>query len=430
MNVSDTERARAAVTEAGYSLADNVAQADVVMLNTCSVRAKAERKVFGRIDELHYADKTGKQIIGVMGCVAQLEGENLFDNKGKVSLVVGTQAIKRLPILLKTVSEQGRVLDLGPGIVNNEQFVTPSLRHSAAVAFVPIIEGCNKFCSYCIVPYSRGRERSRPALEIIDEVLKLRDSGVKEVHLIGQNVNSYRPASDNGLQNIKGGTPFVKLLKAVAKTDIKRVKFTTSFPRDFHIDIVQALEEYSNLCNWVHLPVQSGSNKILKTMRRGYTREEYLEKAEKINKSPKQIALTTDIIVGYPGETEDDFYETLNLMQICEFDGSYLFNYSPRSGTPAYNLADSVPEEQKSIRFNRLDKLQREIQVKKLKNLIGKTLEILVEKISPKDSNAFTGHSSCHKLVNFIAPDTEIGQIVNVKITEIKRNSLFGELII
>ncbi len=251
-------------------------------------------------------------------------------------------------------------------------------RHTSP--FVPIIEGCNKFCTYCIVPFSRGREKSLPASDIIREVLQLRRRGIKEIHLIGQNVNSYRPLTESGLENFRGATAFSRLLRAVAATGIERIKFNTSFPRDFHADIVTALNEHENLCNWVHLPVQSGSNNILKAMRRGHTVENYLDKIGNLKNSPRRLSLTTDIIIGFPNETDADFRETLKMADYCEFDAAYIFKYSPRPGTPAFGMEDNVPDEEKTGRFLELEALIRNNQCNIFGEYVNQTVDVLVEK--------------------------------------------------
>jgi tRNA-2-methylthio-N6-dimethylallyladenosine synthase len=320
-------------------------------------------------------------------------------------------------------------LDLSEREEDYDWSVSETQRFSRFVGFVPIIEGCNKFCTYCIVPFSRGRERSLPAREIIRQVLKLSREGVKEVHLIGQNVNSYRPSDTAGLENFQGATPFSRLLRAVAATGIERVKFTTSFPRDFHHDIVDAIDEHKNLCNWVHLPVQSGSNNILKAMRRGHTIESYLEKIDKIKSSSKRISLTTDIIVGFPNEAEKDFDDTLKLVEICQFDSSYIFKYSPRPGTPSYEMADNVSAKEKTSRFLELEKVQRIYQQKALLTYINKNVEVLVEKFSSKNSNELSGHTTCHKVVNFEGTTELIGKIITVNITDSKLNTLYGKVV-
>src|SRR5918912_2527381 len=311
MNVADTERAATGLRSSGYELCDSAEEADVVLLNTCSVREKAERKVYTRIGEVRAARPDKRDLlVGVMGCVAQLEGEAVFEHASSVNMVIGTRATDRIPALIERARDgERRVLDLGERGEEDSWDVSPVERHSPHVAFIPIIEGCNKFCSFCIVPYSRGRERSRPASEIIAEVKNLQALGYKEIQLIGQNVNSYRPRVEDGLEGFKGATPFCRLLRAVAATGMPRIKFTTSFPRDFHPDIVTALEENENLCDWIHLPVQSGSDRILKLMRRGHKRNDYLERIQRIKDSSRRLALTSDIIVGFPGETDQDLRE-------------------------------------------------------------------------------------------------------------------------
>jgi tRNA-2-methylthio-N6-dimethylallyladenosine synthase len=305
MNVSDSERMTSRLLSSGYEITDATDKADVILLNTCSVRAKAENKVFSRIESLRSGRRKQLPLIGLTGCVAQLEGSAIFAGAPDVSFVAGTRSTDRIPALLKRALEgESQIIDLGDREENGSWDVGPGERFSKHVAYVPIIEGCNKFCTYCIVPYSRGREVSRPASEIVEEVRKLCDDGFKEVHLIGQNVNSYRPRTDNGLEAFRGSTPFSRLLRAVAQTGMARIKFTTSFPRDFHPDIVNAIEENENLCNWVHLPVQSGSDRILKRMRRGYTASDYMRRVVAIKKSKRRLALTSDIIVGFPGETD------------------------------------------------------------------------------------------------------------------------------
>ncbi|MEP6704477.1 MAG: MiaB/RimO family radical SAM methylthiotransferase, partial [Acidobacteriota bacterium] len=289
-------------------------------------------------------------------------------------------------------------------------------------------EGCNKFCTYCIVPFSRGREVSLAASSIIRNILELRREGVKEIHLIGQNVNSYRPHTDSGLETYYGATPFSRLLRAVAGTGIERIKFNTSFPRDFHPDIIDAINENENLCNWVHLPVQSGSDRVLKNMRRGHTIDNYFRKIDKLKESRRDVALTTDIIVGFPGETEADFGETKRAIKYCGFDSAYIFKYSPRPGTPAFEMEDDVTPGEKTLRFLELENVQKRTQNSRLRRYVGKTVQVLAERVSSRSADDITGHSTCHKLVNFRGPGDLIGKIVDVKIREIKANSLFGEV--
>ncbi len=428
MNVSDSERVATSLESKGFELTPDENAADIVLINTCSVREKAEQKLYTRVGQVR---KPGGRnpVVGVLGCVAQLEGETLFKKSPGIDFVIGTKAVGRVAEAIEDFYDTGRgVVDLGDREFDYDWSVARSQQHSPYVAFVPIIEGCNKFCTYCIVPFSRGRERSLPASEIVRYVLELRRRGVKEVHLIGQNVNSYRPQTDSGLEGFAGATPFAKLLRAVAATGIERVKFTTSFPRDFHPDIVDAIDENENLCNWVHLPVQSGSDRILKAMRRGHTVDSYKKRIDKIRSSPRNIALTTDIIVGFPGETEKDFLETVNLVEYCGYDSAYIFKYSPRPGTPAFEIEDDVPADEKTRRFRHLESVQRQRQELELQRYLGTAVEVLAEKISARSDAHITGHSTCHKVVNFAGSSDMIGGLHRVKIGQVKSNSLFGEV--
>jgi tRNA-2-methylthio-N6-dimethylallyladenosine synthase len=430
MNVADTERAATGLRKSGYELCASVEEADVVLLNTCSVRERAERKVYTRIGEVRAARNGDRNlVVGVMGCVAQLEGESIFHQAAGVNMVVGTRATDRLPTLIQRVREgERRVSDLGERGENESWDVSPVERHSPHVAFIPIIEGCNKFCSFCIVPYSRGRERSQPPNEILAEVQKLKSFGYKEIHLIGQNVNSYRPRVENGLEGYTGATPFCRLLRAVAATGMPRIKFTTSFPRDFHPDIVTAIEENSSLCNWIHLPVQSGSDRVLKLMRRGHTRSDYLSRIERIKKSNRQLSLTSDIIVGFPGETERDFEQTIDLVKQCRYDGLYIFKYSKRAGTPAASLPETISPQEQTNRFLELERVQKTIQEEVYRGYVGRTVSVLVERQSSRSEADLVGHSTCHKVVNFRGHRSLEGEVVDVVVTEAKNNSLYGKI--
>ncbi|MEO6049800.1 MAG: tRNA (N6-isopentenyl adenosine(37)-C2)-methylthiotransferase MiaB [Pyrinomonadaceae bacterium] len=429
MNVSDSERISTALVRDGFEMTKNDLDADIVIINTCSVREKAEHKLYSRIGRLRKKAAKKMPVVGVMGCVAQLEGESLFDKIDGVNFVLGTRAVGRVSDAINETFRTGKnVLDVGEREDNYDWTVADTHRHSPYVAFLPIIEGCNKFCTYCIVPFSRGRERSFKAYEIVRQVEELKERGVKEVHLIGQNVNSYRPASEDGLEGFAGKSAFSRLLQAVAATGMERIKFATSFPRDFRSDIVDALEEHENLCNWVHLPVQSGSNRVLAAMKRGHTIENYFEKTERLKSSSRDIALTTDIIVGFPGETDKDFQDSLKMIEYCGFDMAYMFKYSPRPGTPAFEIDDDVSAADKTIRFMELEKAQKAIQNNRLRRYINKVLKVLVEGKSSRTAFGLTGHSTCHKIVNFEGSSDMLGKIVDVKITEIKTNSLFGEV--
>lgn len=429
MNVADTERALVRLQAAGFEPNDSPETADVVLFNTCSVRERAAHKVFTRIGEVRRRRLGSEPVIGVMGCVAQLEGQTLFDSSPLVNLVVGTRATDRLPELLdRVLGGQDRVIDLDERAPGEEWDVPATARTSKYVAFVPIIEGCNKFCTYCIVPYSRGREKSRAAAEIVNEASELSAHGYREIHLIGQNVNSYRPQTETGLEGVKGATPFCRLLRAVAKTGIERIKFTTSFPRDFHPDIVAAIEEFENLCEWVHLPAQSGSDRILRLMRRGHTAADYLKRIETIKNAKRRLAITSDIIVGFPGETESDFRETMRLIEQVGYEGLYIFKYSERPRTPAANLDDDVSREEKSVRFAELEQMQRRLQKQVYESYVGRTVKVLVERTSSRSADDLSGHSTCHKVVNLPGSPDLLGQVMNVRVTKAKPNSLYGEL--
>ncbi len=428
MNVSDSERVATSLAMKGFEITLSEEMADVILLNTCSVREKAEHKLYSRVGRIRNSGRE-KPVVGILGCVAQLEGETLFEKIEGVDFVIGTKAVGRVSQAIDRVFDgETGVFDLGEREMDYDWIVADAQRHSPYVAFVPIIEGCNKFCTYCIVPFSRGREVSLPASEIIRSILEMRRGGVREVHLIGQNVNSYRPVTDTGLEEFKGATPFSRLLRAVAATGIERIKFNTSFPRDFHADIVDAIDENENLCNWVHLPVQSGSNQILRSMKRGHTIDSYLKKIDNLKASSRDISLTTDIIVGFPGETRQDFEDTVKAVEYAKYDAAYIFKYSPRPGTPAFEMADNVSADEKTARFRELESVQKRSQTDTQLRYIGKNLKVLVEKRSNYSTSQVSGHSTCHKVVNFDAPTELLGQIVNVTVTEVKSNSLFGKL--
>ncbi len=429
MNVSDSERVATTLAQKGFEITNDELLADIILLNTCSVREKAEQKLYTRVGRVR-SSRANKPVVGVMGCVAQLEGETLFKKIAGVDFVLGTRAVGRVADAIESVLNDGSgFADLGEREINYDWSVSDERRHSPYVAFLPIIEGCNKFCTYCIVPFSRGREVSLPASEIVRQVLELRRKGVKEIHLIGQNVNSYKPKDESGLEGFSGATPFSRLLRAVAATGIERVKFNTSFPRDFHPDIVDAIDQHENLCNWVHLPVQSGSDRVLKAMRRLHSIDRYFEKIDKMRSSPRDLSITTDIIVGFPGETEQDFMETVKMVEYCNFDSAYIFKYSPRPGTPAFEMADDVAPQEKTRRFRELERVQRNLQENNLQRYMGRTLSVLAEKTSAKSADDLTGHSTCHRVVNFQGTDDMLGRIIDVRITKVKANSLFGEAV-
>src|SRR5713101_8311262 len=430
MNVADSERAIVRLRAAGFGFAESSESADVVIFNTCSVRERAAHKVFTRIGEVRRQRLSREPVVGVMGCVAQLEGLALFDNSPSVNLIVGTRATDRLPELIeRALDGESRVIDLDERAEGEKWDVPATARTSKHVAFVPIIEGCNKFCTYCIVPFSRGREKSRPASEIIAEINELRDFGYREIHLIGQNVNSYRPKTAAGLEGFRGATSFCKLLRAAAATGMERIKFTTSFPRDFHPDIVTALDEHQNLCDWVHLPVQSGADRVLRAMRRGHTVADYYGRIANIKNARRRLAITSDIIVGFPGETEADFQDTMALVEQVGYDALYIFKYSERPGTPAAKLDDDVSRSEKTARFLELERIQQRLQRRVYQSYVGREVQVLVEKLSLKSDRDMSGHSTCHKVVNFPRAAVSAGQVASVRVTKAKENSLYGEVL-
>jgi tRNA-2-methylthio-N6-dimethylallyladenosine synthase len=446
MNVHDSEKATYALSELGYSQTPEMDDADLILLNTCMVREKAARKVYSRINEIKKSrarsERKGESpVFGVMGCVAQAEADRLFERSRDIKMVLGTQAIPRLPGLIEQL-EKGfdRVIDVRLSKESEFFELQSDRRQTKHIAYITITEGCNKFCAFCIVPFTRGRERSRPADRILDEARSLRQQGYHEVHLLGQNVNSYglsgRYHGNSGIEGDPVDGPwaqseitFAQLLDLVAaESGIPRIKFTTSYPRDFDEEIVKVIDRHENLCEWVHLPAQSGSDRVLRAMRRGYTRREYLEKIDAIKRSKKDISITGDMIVGFPGETDDDFNETMSLVAEVGYDGLYIFKYSPRPRTPAATYTDSIPEEIKSDRFMRLQELQDRIQKQRYERYLGRTVEVLVEGISSRSSSDYTGHTRCNKVVNFPIRQEALGQLVSVNITGAKHHSLYGEI--
>jgi tRNA-2-methylthio-N6-dimethylallyladenosine synthase len=447
MNVHDSEKAIRMFSDLGYSQTSEVREADLVLLNTCMVREKAARKVFARINEIKNeirrtqskkASDNGLPVFGVMGCVAQAEADRLFERSRDIKMVMGTQAISRLPALMEQLDKGfSRVIDVRLSKESEFLELEASGRQTKHIAYITITEGCNKFCSFCIVPFTRGRERSRPADRIIDEAKALGEQGYQEIHLLGQNVNSYglsgryhgNPASSPSAQEEGDEITFAKLLDRVAaESGVPRIKYTTSYPRDFDEEIVRVMDERENLCEWIHLPAQAGSDRVLRAMRRGYTRREYIEKIEAIKGARREISITGDMIVGFPGETDDDFNETMSLVAEVEYDGLYIFKYSPRPRTPAAAYSDSIPEEIKTERFLRLQELQDRIQRRRYERYLGRTVEVLVEGTSSRSPSDYTGHTRCNKVVNFPIAAEALGKLVNVNINGVKSHSLYGEM--
>jgi len=424
MNAHDSEKVIGTLQQQGYRQVESELDAGLILYNTCSIRDKAEQKVFNRLNDYKKLHKAGKRF-GVLGCVAQQEGEKIFDRAPYVSLVSGSASYRKLPEMLSRLeSGESRITGLDDR-QTEETFETEfTARQNPYRGYITIIEGCDKFCSYCVVPYTRGKERSRGSSSVLAEARRIADQGYTEIQLLGQNVNSY--------QDPEGKSSFAELLDAVGRVDgIRRVRFTTSHPRDFTRDIVQAIDANPALCDHVHLPVQSGSSRVLKMMAREYSRDWYMERISWIKAAKRPISLSTDIIVGFPGETADDFIETMDLLQEVQYDCVFGFKYSARPNTPALTMIDSIPDGEKANRLQVLLNRQREIQRINYSKQIGQCLEVMVEGQNPARGQV-AGRSSQNKPVNFtnqqpIAPAP--GSYVPVRITGAFPNSLVGEAV-
>src|SRR6185312_4319878 len=393
MNAHDSEKVIGTLQHQGYIRVETEEDADLILYNTCSIRDKAEQKVFNRLNDYKKLYKQGKRF-GVLGCVAQQEGEKIFERAPYVSLVAGSASYRKLPEMLAQLERgEQRITGLDDR-QTEETFETEfTARSNPHRGYITIIEGCDKFCAYCVVPFTRGKERSRTSTSVLAEARRMADSGFTEIQLLGQNVNSYRDP--------EGKRSFAELLAAVSEIPgIRRVRFTTSHPRDFTRDIVQAIDSVLTLCDHVHLPVQSGSSRVLHLMQREYTREWYLERIGWIKSAKRPISMTTDIIVGFPGETGADFEETIGLLDEVQYDGVFAFKYSPRPNTPAVGMADSIAEEKKSARLQVLLDRQREIQRANYAKHVGQELEVMVEGYNTARGQVM-GRTSQNKTLNF-----------------------------
>jgi tRNA-2-methylthio-N6-dimethylallyladenosine synthase len=424
MNAHDSEKVIGTLQQQGYHQVEAEEDAGLILYNTCSIRDKAEQKVFNRLNDYKKLHKAGKRF-GVLGCVAQQEGEKIFDRAPYVSLVSGSASYRKLPeMLARLEAGETRITGLDDR-QTDETFETEfTSRQNPYRGYITIIEGCDKFCAYCVVPYTRGKERSRTSLSVLEEARRIADLGYTEIQLLGQNVNSYKDP--------EGKLTFAELLAAVGQVaGIRRVRFTTSHPRDFTRDIVEAIDAYPTLCDHVHLPVQSGSARVLKMMAREYTPEWYLERIAWIKSARRRISLSTDIIVGFPGETADDFIQTMDLLAEVEYDCVFGFKYSGRPNTPALTMIDSIPDTEKARRLQVLLDRQREIQRINYSKHLGEVLEVMVEGANPARGQ-ISGRSSQNKPVNFtvaqpIAPAP--GSYQRVRITATHPNSLVGEAV-
>lgn len=423
MNVHDSEKVVGTLLAEGYRQVESVAEAGLILYNTCSIRDKAEQRVFHRLADFRKLQAQGKKF-GVLGCVAQQEGEKIFERAPHVSLVCGSASYRNLSQMLVQIEAGKRATGLDDR-QTEETFETEfTARSNPYRGYITIIEGCDKFCAFCVVPYTRGKERSRTSASVLDEARRMAGSGFTEIQLLGQNVNSYKDPS--------GKMSFAELLAAIGEVPgIRRVRFTTSHPRDFTREIVEAIDATPTLCDHVHLPVQSGSSRVLAAMAREYTRELYLERVGWIQSARRDISLTTDLIVGFPGESEADFEQTLSLVDQVGYDSGFSFKYSPRPNTPALQMPDSISENEKSRRLATLQERQREVATRRNTRHLGQLLEVMVEGKN-EARGQWIGRTSQNKVCNFTVADAlqpAVGSYRQVRVTRSFPNSLVGEVV-
>ena len=424
MNVHDSEQIVSLLKASGYQMTENEKLADLIMLNTCSIRQKAAQKVYSQLGRLRHLKKQNPDlIIGVAGCLAQHLGNKFHKRMDYLDFVCGTHNIHQLPEMIDTIVRDRQKItriDFHPSLSSMSIFVPP--RDGQISAFVTIMQGCNNFCAYCVVPYLRGREISRTPADILDEIGRLADAGVMEVTLLGQNVNSYG-------KTLHDGSNFASLIKKIGEIEgIKRIRFTTSHPRDLSVEMIDCFRTEEKLCAHIHLPVQSGSNHVLALMNRGYTVEDYMQKVDALRRTRPDISITSDMIVGFPGETEKDYQETIDMMEKIRFDSTFSFKYSEREGTAAAKLKDSVPEGEKLRRLAALQDLQNRHTLEKNTQLLGTRQQVMVEGRSKNTANDLTGRTGSWKIVNFAGPLELKGQTVVVGITEAYVHSLRGRI--
>jgi tRNA-2-methylthio-N6-dimethylallyladenosine synthase len=426
MNEHDTERMLRLLEGSHYRETKNAQQADFILINTCSVREKPEHKVYSALGRYKWLKEKKGAIIGVAGCVAQQEGSRLLDRIPYLDLVIGTHAIPMLPQLLEKIETSGeRVCEIAYD--QDGLYLKAILPQKPEVervkSYVTIMQGCDHFCSFCIVPYVRGREKSRPSREIVEEVKQLAEMGLKEVCLLGQNVNGYGRGLEEEIS-------FSELLHRINEIEgIERIRFTTSHPKDLSEELIQAFSKLPKLCEHIHLPFQSGSNKILKAMHRGYTKESYIEKIYRLKKVCPSIAVTADVIVGFPEEEEEDFEETLGLLRQVRFDDLFSFKYSPRKGTRAAQFEDRIEDKIKQGRLSILQEMQRGITIQKNEELEGRAEEVLVEGRSKQSTQDVSGRTRSNKIVNFEGDLNLVGKLIPVRITKAFAHSLRGEIV-
>ena len=423
MNVHDSEKVIGTLLQEGYRQVPTVEEAGLILYNTCSIRDKAEQKVFHRLADYKKLQAQGKKF-GVLGCVAQQEGEKIFERAPHVSMVCGSASYRNLPEMLVQIEAGKRSTGLDDRATDHCFETEYTARTNPHRGYITIIEGCDKFCAYCVVPFTRGKERSRTSSSVLAEARQLADLGYTEIQLLGQNVNSYRDPD--------GKKSFAELLAAVGEVaGIRRVRFTTSHPRDFGPDIVDVIDALPTLCDHVHLPVQSGSTRVLDAMQRLYTRDEYLERIAWIHAAQRDLSITTDLIVGFPGETEQDFEQTLSLLDEVGYDSAFTFKYSPRPNTPAISLDDAIPDAEKARRLAALNEKQKQISTHRNKRHLGQTIQVMVEGKNAARGQ-WIGRTSQIKVLNFTVPEgmeLKTGSYVDVRVTASFPNSLVGEMI-
>ena len=422
MNFHDSEKVVGTLISQGYRRVDSVEDADLVLYNTCSIRDKAEQRVFHRLADFRKLKEQGKRF-GVLGCVAQQEGEHIFDRAPHVDLVCGSASYRNLGSLLVQIEAGERATGLDDRQTDQTFDTEFTARSNPHRGYITIIEGCDKFCAYCVVPYTRGKERSRTSDSVLAEARRMADQGFTDVQLLGQNVNSFRDPAEK--------KSFAELLAAVGEVPgLRRVRFTTSHPRDFTKEIIDAIDAVPTLCDHVHLPVQSGSTRVLSAMQREYTREQYFERISWMHSAKRDISITTDIIVGFPGETECEFEETLSLLDVVRYDSLFSFKYSPRPNTPAIQFADSIPDSEKSRRLAVLNEKQKNISAENNKRHAKAKVEVMVEGRN-EARKQWIGRSSQNKIVNFTAPEgiqPKRGQYLMVEVGATYPNSLAGAM--
>jgi tRNA-2-methylthio-N6-dimethylallyladenosine synthase len=423
MNVHDSEKVIGTLVQQGYRQVPTVEEAGLILYNTCSIRDKAEQKVFHRLADYRKLQAQGKKF-GVLGCVAQQEGENIFERAPHVSMVCGSASYRNLPEMLVQIEAGKRSTGLDDRATDLCFETEYTARTNPHRGYITIIEGCDKFCAYCVVPFTRGKERSRTSSSVLAEARQLADLGYTEIQLLGQNVNSYRDSD--------GKKSFAELLAAVGEVaGIRRVRFTTSHPRDFGRDIVDVIDSVPTLCDHVHLPVQSGSTRVLDAMQRLYTRDQYLERISWIHAAQRDLSITTDLIVGFPGETEHEFEQTLSLLDEVGYDSAFTFKYSPRPNTPALRLDDAIPDAEKARRLAVLNEKQKQISTHRNKRHLGQTIEVMVEGKNAARGQ-WIGRTSQIKVMNFTVPEgveLKTGSYVDVRVTASFPNSLVGEMV-